>query len=188
MARVLIVYATDHGNTERMAQSVEAGVNSVEGAEAVVIKAEDVTVDDVTSSDALVVGSPVHMGSPDHRVKAFIDRVCGPLWMKNAISGKVGAVFASGSGFGNAGGGCELTMLAMLSNLAELGLVLVPLPKHTPGYTNAGIQWGPYGRSMDEEMNPVGVSEERLESSRHHGENIAKVTLALGGSVEFAKA
>jgi len=151
MANVLIVFATDWGSTKKMAEAVAAGVAMVEGAQAIIKPAEEATAEDVEASDALILGSPVHMGSMDWRVKRFIDDVCGKLWMADKVVGKAGAVFVTGSGYGNAGGGCELAMLAMMNNLAELGL-LVPLPKNTPGYPKGGLQWGPYGRSMTEEI------------------------------------
>lgn len=183
MARVLIVYASDWGSTQKMAQVIAKGVESVAGAEAVITLAEEATVKDVTACDALVIGTPVHMGSMDWRVKKFIDQICSALWMEDKMAGKVGAIFVTGSGYGNAGGGCELTMLSMLNNLAELGLVLIPLPKNTPGYAKGGLQWGPYGRSMTEEMQPMegGVPDERLEAARNHGANVARAALALEG-------
>lgn len=187
MARVLIVYATDYGSTKKMAEAVAAGANSVAGVEVTVKTADEATTDDVTSSDAIILGSPVHMGSPDWRVKKFIDTICSGLWMKDAISGKVGAVFTTGSGYGNSGGGCELTQLALLNNLAELGLLLVPLPKHTPGYPKAGLQWGPHGRTFGENMEQTGLADEATEAARHHGANVARVALKLGGPLGFAK-
>lgn len=187
MAKVLIVYATDYGSTKKMAEIIGEGVGSVDGAEAIIKSAEETTTEDFTGNDAFIIGSPVHMGSPDWRIKQLIDKVCSGLWMKDMITGKVGAVFATGSGFGNAGGGCELTMLSLFSNFAELGLVMVPLPKNTPGYAKGGSQWGPYGRSMGENMEQTGLPDEHLQAARHHGANVARVTLALGGRLEFAK-
>lgn len=185
MAKVLIVYASDYGNTEKMAKAAAEGVNSVAGAEAVLKKAEDVTAEDMTASDGVMIGSPVHMGSIDWRVKKFIDTVCSGLWMQDKMNGKAAGVFVSGSGFGGAGGGCELTMLAMLNNLAELGMLIVPLPKNTAGYGKGGLQWGPYGRSADENMTHVGVSNEALGVARKHGANIARAALALAGKSIF---
>jgi NAD(P)H dehydrogenase (quinone) len=188
MANVLIVYASDWGSTEKMAKAVADGVATVDGAKATIKKAEDATADDVVAADALILGSPVHMGSVDWRVKRFIDHVCSQLWMGDKIVGKVGAVFATGGGFGNAGGGCELNMLAMMSNLAELGLLLVPLPKNSPGYAKGGLQWGPYGRSMTEDLEPFegGVPDERIEAAHHHGANVARVADAIHGKTLFA--
>jgi NAD(P)H dehydrogenase (quinone) len=187
MARVIIVYATDYGSTKKMAEAVAEGVNSVDGAEAVLKMAEETKINDLLAADALIFGSPVHMGSMDYRMKMLIDKVCSGLWMKDALTGKVGAVFTTGSGFGNSGGGAELTQLSMLSNFAELGLLLIPLPKNTPGYAKAGSQWGPHGRSADENLKPKGLNDDQLVAARHHGANVATVALKLGGPLAFAK-
>lgn len=185
MAKVLIVYATDYGNTEKMAIALEKGVASVAGAVPTLKTTEDVSSDDFLTHDAIVFGSPVHMGSPDWRIKKVIDQICSKLWMKDLLIGKVGAVFVSGGGYGGAGGGCELTMLAMLNNFAELGLIMVPLPKNTPGFKAGGIQWGPYGKSLGPNMEQIGVQPEGLEAAMNHGVNIAQVTLAVAGKKLF---
>lgn len=187
MAQILIVYATDHKGTLKMAEKIAAGVESIEGCQAILKHAEEATSEDILAADALVLGSPVHMGSMDWRMKKFIDTQCASLWMGDQVVGKVGAVFACGSGFGNAGEGCELTMLSMLNNLAELGMVLAPLPKSTAGYAKGGLQWGPYGRAHNEDISviPGGLPEERTEATLHHGENIARLAAALSGKQIF---
>jgi NAD(P)H dehydrogenase (quinone) len=188
MAKVLIVYATDYGNTKKMAEAVASGVSSVAGAQVEVKTAEEATAEDVLACDGLIIGSPTHMGSTDWRVKKFIDKICSKLWMEDKLIGKVGGVFATGGGFGNAGGGCELTMLAMLNNLAELGIIIAPLPKNTPGYYAGGLQWGPYARSSGEKMEQTGVTPERLEAAKHHGANIARLAAILKGKEVFLAA
>ncbi|HUV30285.1 MAG TPA: flavodoxin domain-containing protein [Acidobacteriota bacterium] len=187
MTRVLIVYWSDYGNTKKMAEAAAKGVGTIADAEAVIKTTEEATAIDVTAADALVIGSPTHMGSMDWHVKKFIDEVCGGLWMKDALSGRVGGVFATGSGYGSAGGGCEMAMLSMISNLAELGLVVVPLPKHTPGYPQGGLQWGPYGRSAGPNLEQKELAEEPLVAARHHGANIARLAVKLGEPVTFAR-
>lgn len=187
MTKVLIIYATDYGNTKKVAEAVASGASSVNGTEVEIKLAEDATVEDLESSDAVIVGTPVHMGSPDWRVKKFIDTICSRLWMKDGMTGKVGAVFATGSGYGNAGGGGELTLLSLLSNIAELGMIIVPLPKNTPGYHLGGIQWGPWSRSAGEKMEQTGVADDRLEVARHHGANVARVANELKGKEIFVK-
>ncbi len=185
MAKILIVYASDYGNTEKMANAVADGARLVSGVEAVVKKAEEVSAEDMTGSDGIVFGSPVHMGGMDWRLKKLIDTVCSGLWMQDQVIGKVAGVFASGSGFGGAGGGAELTLLSMLNNIAELGMVIIPLPKNTPGYAKGGMQWGAYGRTGDENLQPVGVSEDALSVARLHGANIARATKLLKGQAIF---
>jgi NAD(P)H dehydrogenase (quinone) len=168
-----------------MAQAVAEGVGTVAGAQALVKKAEEVTAADMTASDGVVVGSPVHMGGMDWRVKKFIDTVCSGLWMQDKMNGRVAGVFTSGSGFGGAGGGTEVAMLSILNNFAELGMLLVPLPKNTENYKKGGLQWGPYGRSADEDMNHVGVSGDALAVAKKHGANIARAAALLKGQTVF---
>lgn len=188
MTKVLVVYATDYGNTKKMAETIAEGVRSVPQAQVEIKLAEDATQEDLLTSDAIIVGTPVHMGSPDWRVKKFIDTVCSPLWMKDSLVGKVGAVFTTGGGYGSAGGGCELTMLALLNNFAELGMVMVPLPKNTPGFPLGGLQWGPYARSAGILMEQTGVTEESLKAAKYHGANVTRVAAVLKGHELFAKA
>jgi len=185
MANILIVYATDYGNTGKLARTIADGAASVAGTQVTVKTAEEATVEDVQAADGVILGTPVHMGSMDWRLKKFIDTVCSQLWMQDAAVGKVGAVFATGSGYGNTGGGAELTLLSVLNNLVELGMVIVPLPKSTPGYARSGLQWGAYARSAGENLEQTGVSDEGLEAARHHGVHVARVAAALAGQSVF---
>ncbi len=187
MTKIIIIYASNYGNTKKMAETIEKGVKSVDQTETELLTPEMVNEDHMVNADGIIVGSPVHMGSPDWQIKKFIDTVCSKLWLKDKLVGKVGGVFASGGGYGSAGGGCELTMLALLNNLVELGLIIVPLPKNTPGYELGGLQWGPYGRSADIHGEHTGVSEENMKASFSHGANIARVAKVLKGSDLFAK-
>lgn len=186
MTTILICYAGDYGSTEKMANAAAEGVNAVDGCTAAVKKAEEITADDMTASDGVLVGSPVHMGSMDWRVKKMMDSVCSGLWMQDKMNGKVAGVFVSGGGFGGAGGGCELTMLSMLNNFAELGMLIVPLPKMTENYKKGGLHWGPYGRSADENMEHVGISDEALAVARRHGTHVAKAAAAMKGKDIFS--
>lgn len=179
MTKILVVYASDYGATRAMAEAVAEGAASVEGVTSLLKDAEAVAAEDMTLSDGIVFGSPVHMGSMDWRVKKVIDAVCSKLWMQDALNGKAGGVFVTGGGFGGAGGGVEVTMLSMLANLAELGLLLVTLPKNTPGYQHGGLHWGPYARTADAGGNPVGVQPEALAVARCHGANVARAARAL---------
>ena len=86
---ILVVYASDYGSTEKMALAAVEGINSVPGGIAAVKKAEEVTAEDMTASDGVLIGSPVHMGSMDWRVKKMIDTVCSGLWMQDKMNGKV---------------------------------------------------------------------------------------------------
>jgi len=186
MTTILVVYVSDYGSTEKMAQAAAAGIVSVPGGVAVVKKAEEVTTEDLTGCDGVLVGSPVHMGSMDWRIKKMIDTVCSGLWMQDKMNGKAVGVFASGGGFGGAGGGVELTMLAMLNNFAELGMLIVPLPKMTPDYKKGGLHWGPYGRSADEDMQHGGVGDEVLALTKRHAVHLTRTAAILKDQTIFS--
>ncbi|MBD2771397.1 flavodoxin family protein [Iningainema tapete] len=60
-------------------------------------------IDEVRQCHALILGSPVHMGMLDWRIKKFIDSSVYQLWLVDELVGKVAGVFATGGGYGNAG-------------------------------------------------------------------------------------
>ena len=178
MAKILIVYTTSIGNTKKMAEAVADGVKSVEVT--VTLKSSDqATIEDVRTYDALILGSPIRHRTADARIKKFIEDTLEQLWLTDEVVGKVGGVFSVGGGYGNMGAGCELAQLGMLSAMAACGMILVTLPKTTPGFEVAGMHWGPNGRSGDNVMKPVAVTAQMLEAGYHHGANIARVTKEL---------
>src|SRR5438045_9624963 len=71
--KVLIVYHSVTGNTEKMAQGVAQGANGVPGASVVLKKVGEVTGDDLLACDALIVGSPVYFANMAGEIKAFFD-------------------------------------------------------------------------------------------------------------------
>jgi len=108
------------------------------------------------------------------QMKQLIDRAA-KLWMEGALEGKVGGVFATGGGFGGAGGGVEQTMIALHSNFLEHGMLVVGFPKSLPGYADGGLQWGPYGRSGNHEGIPDTVSDSALTAARSYGSHLVEV-------------
>jgi len=177
--RVLVVYATTQGNTRDLANAVVDGASSVPGVTVVVREATAATLDDARVCDALILGSPVRHRTADARVKRFVEDVCERLWLTDEMVGKVGATFTVGGGYGDAGAGCELAQLGMLAAMAANGMVLVTLPKTTPGFARAGMHWGVHGRSGGSDMTPQPLADDMLSCARHHGANVARVAQAL---------
>lgn len=176
---VLIVYHSDYGNTKKMADAIAAGCKASEPEVPVVLQeATSVSLDEMVAADVIVFGTPVHMGSMAWQVKQLIDRA-GKLWMEGLLEGKVGGVFATGGGFGGAGGGVESTMISLHSHFLEHGMVVVGFPKSLPGYADGGSQWGPYGRSGNHEGMPGSVSEAALTAARSYGIHLAEVAAKL---------
>lgn len=170
-----------------MADAIADGARSVTETTVTFREAHEATADDVRESAAIILGSPIRHRTADSRIKKFIEDVCEQLWLTDEMVGKVGGVFSVGGGYGNMGAGCELAQLGLLGAFAAGGMILVTLPKTTPGFAVAGMHWGVSGRSGDEEMKPIGLSKEMLECGFHHGANIARVAVALEGKDLLAR-
>lgn len=187
MTNVLIVYTTSTGNTQQMALAIAAGAQSVEGTIVSLKEAQEATKDDVRACDALIMGSPMRHRTADSRIKKFIEDVCEQLWLTDEMVGKVGGVFTVGGGYGDCGAGCELAQLGLLGAFAAGGMILVTLPKTTPGFQVAGMHWGPHGRSGGPGMEPIGITEEMKLAGWHHGANVARVAAELCGKNLLAR-
>jgi multimeric flavodoxin WrbA len=74
MAKILIVYHSQTGKTEKMANAVADGAKSIEGVEVILKKAADVTLEDLLTADGLAVGTPENFGYMSGMVKDFFDR------------------------------------------------------------------------------------------------------------------
>ena len=58
MARILIVYHSQTGTTERMALAVAEGAGSIEHVEVMLKRAGEATLEDLLTADGLAVGTP----------------------------------------------------------------------------------------------------------------------------------
>ena len=72
-----------------------------------------------------------------------------------------------------------MCQLGILAAMAASGMVIVPLPKCTPGADHAGLHWGPAGRSGGPKMTPLWLADAMVETAHHHGANVARVAQAL---------
>jgi multimeric flavodoxin WrbA len=100
MTRILVVYHSQTGNTEKMAQAVAEGVRFIDNAEAVIKKAQDASVADLLAADGLAIGTPENFGYMAGMIKDFFDRTFYPAHDK--VFRKPYVVFVSA---GNDGGG-----------------------------------------------------------------------------------
>jgi len=167
--RILIVVASQTGRTWRLGEAFAEGARAV-GAAAELVRAESATAAQALAADALVLGSGVHMAGMESTMRAFCERLA-PLWLTGALIGKVGAAFAS-AGNGGRGGG-ELTLISLLANLAEHGLLLVPMHNRLPQYLEAGCHWGLLAWT-NPRAGEAGPTPAHLEAARGHGEHVAR--------------
>jgi len=74
MGKILIVYHSQTGNTERMAKAVAGGAASIEGAQVVLKRAAEATLQDLLDCQGLAVGTPENFGTMCGMIKDFFDR------------------------------------------------------------------------------------------------------------------
>ena len=70
--KALIVFDTKHGNTQKVAELIADGINSIEGNETDVANVKDIDLNEEKSYDLIVIGSPNHVGSHVKTIKKFI--------------------------------------------------------------------------------------------------------------------
>ena len=115
--KILIVYDSRTGNTEKMAHAVEEGVRAT-GVEPVLKKVDDASVDEIPLYEGLILGSPVYYGLPTSKIKAFID---ASIKHHGKLEGMVGGAFASAGGTHT---GAETTIISLLEALMVHGMVV----------------------------------------------------------------
>lgn len=202
MCKVLIVHYSMYGHIYKMAEAVAEGVKSVDGCEAVIKRVPETlsdevlglmgaleakksmahipvaTVDDLVEADAVIFGTPTRFGNMCGQMRQYLDAT-GGLWLKGALVGKVGSVFASSA---TQHGGQESTILSFHITLLHQGMVVVGLPYAFAGQMGVGEITGcsPYGAStivggQGERM----PSENELAGARFQGAHVANIALKL---------
>ncbi|MGR3280570.1 flavodoxin domain-containing protein, partial [Acaryochloris marina NIES-2412] len=90
MTNILIVYTTNLGNTQKMAEAVAKGARSVAGVKVIYKSSDEVEIDQVKTCQALIVGTPIRHRTADARIKGFIEDTLEKLWLTDDMVGKVG--------------------------------------------------------------------------------------------------
>lgn len=118
MAKILIVYDSKTGNTEKMAFAVADGARQVKGVEVIVKKVEQTSLDDLLEADGIIMGSPTYYGQMSAKLKALIDE---SVKIHGKLEGKVGAAFTSSGGTAT---GAETTLLSILNTMLVHGMIV----------------------------------------------------------------
>jgi len=156
--KMLIVYDSRTGNTEKMAQAVSEGVRST-GVDPTLRKVDEASVDELPLFQGLILGSPVYYGLPSGRIKDFVD---ASVKHHGKLEGMVGGAFASSGGTHT---GAETTIISLLEALMVHGMVV-----QGTSSTNH------YGAAS------VGAPDEKaLEVCRRMGERLGKLVNKLNG-------
>src|SRR5882724_195699 len=198
MSKVLVLYYSAYGHIEKMAEAVAEGARAVPGAQVTIKRVPELVPEDVAKKsglkvdqrapiakpdelgdyDAVIFGTPTRFGNMCAQMRNFLDQT-GGLWMKGALIGKVGSVFASSA---TQHGGQESTILSFHITLLHQGFVIVGLPYSFQGQMRQDEITGgtPYGATTiaagDGSRQP---SANELDAARFQGKHVAQITAKL---------
>ncbi len=114
--KIAIIYHSESGNTEKMAELVREGCLKVRGIEARCMPIEDVDKAYLVESKAVILGSPTYEGTCSWQMKRYLDT--GP----KGLAGKLGGVFVSQNWPG--GGGASFAEMTIIAGMLVLGMII----------------------------------------------------------------
>jgi NAD(P)H dehydrogenase (quinone) len=196
--KVQVVFYSMYGHVYRLAEAVAEGARQAAGAEVALFQVPELVpeaaleksgakaarqafaqipiarVDQLPEADAILFGTPTRFGNMCAQMRNFLDQT-GGLWVKGALIGKVGSVFAS---TGTQHGGQETTITSFHTTLLHLGIIVVGVPYSCQGLLNMKEITGgtPYGATTlagsDGSRQP---SANELTIARFQGKHVAEL-------------
>jgi NAD(P)H dehydrogenase (quinone) len=116
--KILVVFDSRSGNTEKMAWAVADGVKQVQDIDVEVKKVDQTSLDDLMNADGIIMGSPTYYGQMSAKLKDLIDK---STEIHGKLEGKVGAAFTSSGGTAT---GAETTLLSILQAMLIHGMII----------------------------------------------------------------
>lgn len=184
MSKVVVVYHSGYGHTQRMAQAVAQGAD----AELLAIDADgnlpDGGWDTLDAADAIIMGSPTYMGSVSWQFKKFADASSKP-WFAQKWKDKIAAGFTNSAGMN----GDKLATLNTMFTLAmQHGMIWVSqglMPSNTKGAQRNDVNYlVSYSGAIAQSPSDAGAQDMLpgdLETARLFGEHMASVAARFTG-------
>lgn len=180
MTKILILYYSRYGSTEKMAQLIARGVAQASDCDAVIRTVPSVsanteateatvpdtgapyaTLEDLKNCDGLILGSPTRFGNMAAPLKYFLDGTSA-LWLSGDLAGKPAGLFTSTASMH---GGQESTLLSMMIPLIHHGMLVTGIPYTEKELVETQTGGTPYGASHlagPESNNPISDHEKAL--------------------------
>ena len=193
MIKILVLYYSRDGHTEKMANQIARGIESVNGAEAILRTVPEIsavceqttdkipstgapyaTLEDLKACDGLALGSPTYFGNMAAPLNYFIDNTT-EIWLSGALRGKVAGVFTA---TGSMHGGHESTLLSMMLPLMHHGMILMGIPYSEDALRETTTGGTPYGASHLSQGNPD-LSDDEKNICKALGFRLANTALKL---------
>lgn len=76
LVKVIVIYDTKYGNTQRVAELIAAGIGEGSGIKLVVSNFKEIKdLNTLNEYDVILIGAPNHFGAPTKAIKKFIDKL-----------------------------------------------------------------------------------------------------------------
>lgn len=193
---LLVLFYSKKGGTKALAHAIARGINSVDGASAIIRTvppvsrtceavdsmipeegAQYATYQELSDCDGLALGSPTRFGNMAAPLKYFLDG-SAELWMNGALQDKPATVFTASQSMH---GGQESTCLSMMLPLLHHGMVFAGIPFTEQRLTHTKSGGTPYGAShvSGQAIDAGHLSEDELKLGMALGERLANLAIKL---------
>ncbi|MBB3288769.1 MULTISPECIES: flavodoxin family protein [Rhizobium] len=183
---IAIVYHSGYGHTGRQAEAVRAGVEEVDGVEAMLLTVDKVERhwDDLNAAQAIIFGSPTYMGSVSASFKAFQEATShavlarGYLWKDKIAAGFTTSGSRSGDKLSTL---MQMVIFAAQHGMHWVGLDLPPANCSSTGseedLNRLGFWLGAAAQANTDEGPETAPPASDLATARHLGRRVALTTL-----------
>ncbi|MGL4571426.1 MAG: flavodoxin family protein [Clostridium sp.] len=153
--KVSILYHSESGHTKEVGEYIKEGLESVSGIVVKSMSIEDVDIDFLNESKAVIFGTPTYLANTTWNMKKWLDESHSVN-----LEGKIGAVYATANFIW---GGAETAMLTLMNHLMVKGMLL---------YSGGAALGMPYIHLGYVSVN--GINNEDRETPKIFGERIGK--------------
>lgn len=182
MSKIVIVYHSGYGHTERVAQCVCEGARG----ELLAIDAEgnlpDGGWDKLNAADAIVFGTPTYMGGPSWQFKKFAD-ASSKAWFNRTWQDKIFGGFTNSASMNGDKGATMIALQTLASQHGGIWVSLGLLPSNSKAATRADINstGGSVGLLVQtpSDASVAEIPSGDLETAVKYGQRIAAITARL---------
>ena len=184
MAKIVVVFHSGYGHTQRLAQAVADGA----GAQLVAIDADgnvpEGAWEALAGADAIILGSPTYMAGPSWQFKKFAD-ASSKAWFTQAWKDKLFAGFTNSA---STNGDKQVTLdylfhLAMQHSGLWVGTGM--MPANSKAAQRNDVNWiGSFSGAMAQSPSDASAAEMfagDLETGRQFGQRVAAVAERIAG-------
>jgi len=168
---VLVVYYSEGGHTQAMAEAVARGARAASDGEVRLLAVDETSADDLLWAEAVIVGTPVHAANVAARVQEFLSH-----WpWEGRMKDEIGAAFVTGGGIS---AGEELAQLSILHSMLIYNMIVVGGPTWAEAFGASAVTLEePFTDTREEPW----VDPSFLAKGEPLGERVAQLAARLEG-------